>query len=281
MDFSAERLKKARLEQGISLEEAYKKTKIHLNILKALEGEGLTNLSPVYLKGFLKIYCKFLKVDPKEFLSDYKEAAPVLPKKISDEDAIKQKQNIVPEFLRQAAGRLSAFKGLLRKLKAMLWPLLIIALSGILLFYIGRFIFARPGASSHKKDLSLTAPAKPGLRKEESKQRPKAQSPQPVKAAQKAFVAPKNITPEIRLGVRARENCLLSVRVDGKMLFPQRVLEKGRFESWLAKEKIELFIGDASALELELNGQILPKLGRRGQQLKNVLITKDGLKTVR
>ena len=69
------RLKKVRLERGISLEEAHKKTKIHLDILKALEEDSVVNLNPIYVKGFLKIYCNFLKVDPREYITDYKETA--------------------------------------------------------------------------------------------------------------------------------------------------------------------------------------------------------------
>ena len=68
-----EKLKKIRQTKGLSLEEVHKKTKIHINILKAIEGESLTNLSPIYLKGFLKIYCNFLGLDPKECSLEQKE----------------------------------------------------------------------------------------------------------------------------------------------------------------------------------------------------------------
>jgi cytoskeletal protein RodZ len=71
---SGARLKKIRLEKGLSLEDAQKKTRINLNILKAIEGESASDLSPIYLKGFLKIYAKFLGVDPKDYISDYKES---------------------------------------------------------------------------------------------------------------------------------------------------------------------------------------------------------------
>jgi len=53
MESPGTRLKRLRLEKGISLEEVHKKTKVHLNILKAIEEDNLINFSPVYLKGFL------------------------------------------------------------------------------------------------------------------------------------------------------------------------------------------------------------------------------------
>ena len=69
MAHSGAELKKIRLEKGIRLEEIHKKTKIHINILKAIEGDSLTDLNPVYLRGFIKIYCNFLGLDPKDYYS--------------------------------------------------------------------------------------------------------------------------------------------------------------------------------------------------------------------
>ncbi len=76
MESAGARLKKLRLQKGLSLEEVHKQTKIHLDILKAIEEDSLVNFSPVYIKGFLKIYCKFLGVDPRDCVSDYKEPRP-------------------------------------------------------------------------------------------------------------------------------------------------------------------------------------------------------------
>ena len=40
-DSAGEKIKSARLQKGLSLEEVHKKTKIHLNILKAIEEDSL------------------------------------------------------------------------------------------------------------------------------------------------------------------------------------------------------------------------------------------------
>ena len=55
MDKAGERLKKIRLDKGLSIEEVAKKTKVALNILKAIEDDSFINLEPVYVKGFIKI----------------------------------------------------------------------------------------------------------------------------------------------------------------------------------------------------------------------------------
>ena len=60
MESIGARLKKIRLEKGLTLEDAHKQTRIHLNILKAIEEDSLINISPIYIRGFLKNYFKFL-----------------------------------------------------------------------------------------------------------------------------------------------------------------------------------------------------------------------------
>ena len=57
------RLKKLRLEKGLGIDDVHKATHIHLDVLKAIEDDNYININPVYLKGFLKIYCQFLGVE--------------------------------------------------------------------------------------------------------------------------------------------------------------------------------------------------------------------------
>ena len=110
MESPGAKLKKIRLERGISLEEVQKKTKIHLNILKAIEGDSLTNLSPVYLKGFLKIYCKSLGLSPQEYLVDYKELVDSGPKVIAK--AISEKPVKSAPSFKIPALRFTSYKGI-------------------------------------------------------------------------------------------------------------------------------------------------------------------------
>src|SRR3989338_4514467 len=108
MESAGEKLKKLRLEKGLSLEEAHKKTKIHLNILKAIEGDTITNLNPIYLKGFLKIYCNFLGVNPNEYISGYREIKAENPvKDIVKETAQESRKTNV---LRETAIKIGSFK---------------------------------------------------------------------------------------------------------------------------------------------------------------------------
>jgi cytoskeletal protein RodZ len=264
------KLKKARQEKGLSLEEVRKKTKIHLNILKALEGDSLTNLSPIYLKGFLKIYCNFLGVDPKECDLERKET---LPPPVSALSAREEKKTLkTPSFLDNAGERLHSL-GAARRLKKIVIFALVIVVSGAVLFKLGKFIFVRP-----KPAAVFTPP--PGLKKPQAKAQTRAAAP--LSASQAAAIkVPKESSGGVSLVVSAKENCLILVKVDGRVVL-HRVLEKGRSDSWKAKERIELSLGNAAAVELIVNGQRFTKLGRKGQQLKNIVITeKDGLRIPR
>jgi len=265
-----EKLKKLRLSKGLSLEEVQRKTKIHLSILKSIEGESLTNLSPIYLKGFLKIYCKFLGVDPKECIPDYKEQSSlpsgVTPARQDDGKSLK-----APSFLENATLQLNSWH-FDKRLKKIIIFILILVVSGIILVKLGHFISSRPKIS----------PAVAHIQREKAQVKQKAKTQSTAKKVQvSALKLPKDASGGISLVISAKDNCLVFVKVDGRVVL-HRVLERGRSDSWKAKEKIELSIGNAAAVELIVNGQRFANLGRRGQQLKNITITeKDGLRIPR
>ena len=256
MENSGERLKKIRQEKGVSLEEAHRKTKIHLNILKAIEGDSLTDLNPVYLKGFLKIYCRFLGVDPKDYVPDYRETQ----SSIQDIGARKDEDKRSDIALK--------FSFLTNNPARFIKPLVIILIA--FFFSLGLFRLGKSVAAKFKNKPAVTKP----------QPKPVTVVPKPAAAVQAATeavpVKKKEAVPPIRLGIKTRENCWVSVKVDGKTVY-QKVLEKGRSEFWNAKDKIELSLGNAGAVELEVNGSIFTNLGRRGQSRKNIVITKDGL----
>jgi cytoskeletal protein RodZ len=289
MTKAGERLKKVRLEKGLSLEDAHKKTKIKLNILQALEGEGLTDVNPIYLKGFLKIYCNFLGVDSNDFVSDYKEpvaVAQVLKK--PEEQKIKTPDKPVqlsrPQKIKLGSGGFKIEKFVVPVLAVLGIVILIFVVSKIISWRrnlaINRQIAAATTTKSEPKKQTVSKKIKVG---QSSKQQVSKVSSSKEAAATKTDkiqsslpVAIKDNSGRISLGIRTKENCWISLRLDGKLIF-QRVLEKGRFESWDAKDKIELSLGNGNAVELQVNGQIFSNLGRKNQALKNIVITKEGL----
>jgi len=244
MESPGARLKKIRLEKGLSLEEAHKKTKIHLNVLRALEEDSLIDFNPVYVKGFLKIYCNFLGLDPKDYIPDYQEP--------------RSKVELSRDFPRKSAPlfRIPSLK--LPTLKAVhiktVFTVILIVVFIVLLFKLGKTLSLKRSPALNKTSITSSKIDKTPVSKPE------------VASTVKI----------IRLDIRAKENCFVQVKSDGQVIF-QNVLRKGRAENWQAMNKIELSLGNAAAVELEVNGKRISALGRRGQALKNILITKEGL----
>lgn len=263
-------LKKIRLEKGLSLEEVQKKTKINLNILIAIEEENFINLSPIYVKGFLKIYCNFLGINLQDYISSYKESQfSVKAPEAKDK----------PESFLETVSDKSNFLAADRKIGIGIIIAFVVIFLSIGLFSLGDVILYRSRHSSPKKDNVVQAiPGKVAKKKTQVAQ---LQKSTPVKVKHKpqesGAVSQKHSVSEIRVGILARENCWVTLKADGRVIF-HGVLRKGKSESWQAKEKIELSLGNAGAVELVVNGARISSLGKKGQARKNVLITKEGLR---
>ncbi len=252
MESAGARLKKIRLEKGLSLEEVHKKTKIHLNILRAVEEDSLIDFSPIYIKGFLKIYCQFLDVDPKDYISGYKEPQAKV-------EYVSDFKNKPAPLFKIRPLTMSYLKAIRIKPKILLAVVLLFAFIIIVLNLGKIFSFKHNFTKQKKSELAYISTVIPKM--ENKAQINRAQDSAAVKI--------------IRLDIRAKENCLITVKADGKVMF-QNVLRKGRSESWQAMNKIELYLSNAGAVELEVNGKRIQSLGRKGQALKNSLSAKEG-----
>lgn len=271
MESSGARLKKIRLEKGLSLEEVYKKTKIHLNILKAIEEDNPVNLSPIYIRGFLKIYCKFLGVNPADFISGYKE--PQIAETSTTTGSVKE-QSV--SFLKTATVKLGSFRPS-KKIKAVFTIIAVLIVFGIGLFRLGKFLSVK----HHSLQGMAKLPAfTPDISKQKKTQASQAQKASAVTAKQKPkggkVVDVKTTSSGIRLGILAREDCWVTLKADGRIVFHSN-LKKGKSESWQAKDKMELSLNNAGAVDLIVNGERISPLGKKGQARKNILITKEGL----
>ncbi|MFA4993555.1 MAG: helix-turn-helix domain-containing protein, partial [Candidatus Omnitrophota bacterium] len=109
IETAGSRLKKIRQERGLSLEEIQKKTKIHINVLRAIEGDSISNLNPIYLKGFIKIYCNYLGLDLKEYLGETSQSnKPVLNAAVGRD--IGERVEKKPALVKEVAVKLSSFR---------------------------------------------------------------------------------------------------------------------------------------------------------------------------
>ncbi|MGE5308154.1 MAG: helix-turn-helix domain-containing protein [Deltaproteobacteria bacterium] len=264
-------LKRIRLEKGISLDEVHRQTHIHLDVLKAIEDDNFVDISPVYLKGFLKIYCQFLGVQVPDVIAEKKHTQVQVRPQIKpsarpqEERPREQKETPAPVRPRQQTG-----PDPLRAFLISLALALIVTLAGALVFFAGRAVVKGLRSMKHNDNPRIVRMKKEKLAAGRTK--PKAGTARDISFQE---------AQGLRLGIRALEDCWLQLKVDNRTVF-QNILKKGRFESWEANNRMDLVLGSAGGVQMEINGKIIPPLGKRGQVLKDVVITRrEGLRVGR
>src|SRR5882757_5618295 len=72
MQTIGDRLEEARKRKGISIREAAETTKIRGDYLQKFEANAFdVDLPPLYVRGFLRSYARFLELDPDRLVSDF------------------------------------------------------------------------------------------------------------------------------------------------------------------------------------------------------------------
>ena len=247
-----ERLKSARDAKGLSLEEACLFTKIQRKTLEAIEEDRLDEeLDPAYAKIFLKKYAAFLEMDPASVVQEY----------IALRGSISERPIAVQTEARNKPTRSSP-------LQKTVWAAALILMAGVgvsFLAYLGYGFYAGHSRNSapvshvkrvEKKKISAASSAKTG----------------------KTSAAPQLLVPRsqpLKLTVRTNADVWMQVKSDGSVIF-QNVLGRAMQESWTAENSLELWTGNAGAMELFLNGKPLEKLGSGVK--KGIRVTREGLK---
>jgi len=243
-------LKQLRLEKKFSLEDVHKSTHIPIKILEAIEEERIPNISPVYLKGFIKLYCNFLGVDYRDYLDVFlgKEKNLKKEKSLFLESDIKVKRGLDYIF------RIKNKK---------------IFLSVFIMMIIAGLIFFKTKKLSLKKE-----PTKPEANLQKAAlEKPPLVEPQPQTKSH-------TVNKILKVRLRAKEDCWVKASVDKKIVF-QGILKKGRFESWEARQTVELSLGNAGGVELYVNESPFLNLGKSKQLIRKVLINHEGIQVLR
>ncbi|MBF0521627.1 MAG: DUF4115 domain-containing protein [Candidatus Omnitrophica bacterium] len=265
-------LKQARETKGLSLETVHEQTKIPVDVLKGIEdGYKIRTVSSFYLKAFVKIYAQYLDVDVQQVMEGYHKEE--LPKyvKVDVEDSTAS-QWVSRIFTRE------------RKQKLVLGATIVLGL--ILVFkFISFVVHKKNQGNSIKRELPIVE-KKAKSKKENKHKKQDAEEDKSAKSeessseekntSQAASSEEKKVYKDVTLVVRAKAKSWLRVKADGQVVF-QSTLKTGSFETWTAKDKIEISGRNISQLEFELNGKLIGSLGREDRQAKTIVITKNGL----
>lgn len=243
METIGARLRKARQKKSLTLEDARRELKVHPNILKSLEeNTAHESLSPVYIRSFLRTYARYLGLNAGKIVEEYSEKyeqAPVQVLQLGEEAEL--------------INRIKRYAPLAAKISAGILILIVVMFTTTRAIRFVKVNVGRKlsGGAVKKRKTALPAPTA----KKPSINIPRSQP--------------------LNLVVKAKDKVWLEIKSDGELI-SRNVLSKGSVEAWKAKEKIELWVGKADALELILNG--IP-LGSPGKGVKKgILITHKGMK---
>ncbi len=276
-----ERLRASREQRSITLEEAAVRTKIHASVLEALEsGEMVQRLGSFYAKGFLKKYGAFLGVDVQPWLDDVSRTTPTTAAHVvrTTPQTASTTPKATPEPV-TAPPEKPPFQWTIPWEIDWEWMRRVArpALVALVVVIAGSWT-VKTASSAWRTRAARPARIAPAVRATAAPQatpKPPAQ-PQATLLSSSARPAPliKASTP-LTLTVLPKRDVWMRVQTDGKIVF-QNVLTVGTAERWRATERFDLWVGDADALTLDLNGHDLGAPGRGVQ--KNIVVTREGLR---
>jgi cytoskeletal protein RodZ len=237
------KLRKAREEKGISIEEVHKTTKIHPSVLEAIEEDRLENiLERAYVKAFLKNYANYLGLEANEIVNTY--ISRHVPKAVDRPQPI-----LKPRPVLQIKPKNLSYT-IIITLAFILW---------IFILGIATVKFIRYNKEAVKKR-EIIATVKPN-------------EPARLNKSKEIIPIPKGRT--ITLTVVTSRDVWVKVTQDGELAF-HGILSKGSEETWRADREILLSeIGRPEALNLDVNGKNIDLSERRLG--KNILITHKGM----
>ncbi|MBI4342961.1 MAG: DUF4115 domain-containing protein [Candidatus Omnitrophica bacterium] len=294
-------LQQARNARKLTFAEVTEKTKIQPWVLEAIEADRLPEImSPIYVKGFIATYAKFLRVEPEPLLAqlmwpkpEEPAAAESLPPAQPSLPPITIRWPTIPRpVLRRAA--VAAVAVAVVAGVAVGKPRITLPKFSLPKFSLPQIAKAKPSSQPAKKKAvkpkPLAATPKPAPKPVATAAAPKttAQTEAPAPAVQAASVAPVgealkppaapalHIVPSqpMELRVTATKTTWIKIWADGKLLSQQR-LPRGAKERWTAKRQFQLIIAKPSQVDVTLNGQSISPftIAHQGR----VLITHNGV----
>jgi cytoskeleton protein RodZ len=282
-------LRSLREAKGGSLEDMARSTRVGIRHLEALEDERLADLpSPVFVRGFIRAYCSFLRENPDPALGHYQELA-------GARAAVQAAS--APPRPRNTWASSSVVVGLVL--------LLILGVGLILVNYsvkknggttalIVKTDPARPSAPAIQSPAPAPTPAptpapaaqvppapapavapSPPSAPAVAPEPPRATglpanppTPTPPSGTRPASGAPTS-TGAQRLVIRAVEATWVRVQTDeGRVV--EELLPTGASREWAAERRFLVTIGNAGGVELTLNGKALPPLGPKGTVIQRL-----------
>lgn len=257
-------LRQAREAKGSTLEEAATATCIRPRFLEALEAGdfGVFSVGEVQVRGFLRIYARYLNLSPEEILARYNaevhggraEKSPVASAKASTASPTPPRTGPVASQPPSVAAPATRSRRMNPE-RLMVAGLVLIVLLAIIAG-VGYFISRDRGTSGSSAGTSITASAP-----SETAMTPEAEE-EAVSAAAPTF--PASSGEGVTLTLEATEHVWARVKSDNRTVF-QGMMADGQTETWSGQEMVVVETGNGAGLQVSVNGQPQGTLGDRAQ----------------
>lgn len=239
------RLKEAREYKGLTLEAVEEETKIRRKYLRALEEEQFQVLpGPVYAKAFLRTYTRFLGIDAEDVFENYSDLFTEPPSESPDMYFQEENRTGVPQKPR--------FR-------------LYLTIAAVIVGMIVLVLFVNGVKSKGDTLGNNTSPNNSGNAVTGEQTAPPVNNQPPVVQQQPPVVQQQPAgSSMVKLDLNVKNsNCWMSVTVDGRQAF-EGTLIPGQSKHFEGKDKINVTLGNAGAVEASLNGQNLGIMGSPG-----------------
>lgn len=251
MENTGDILRKKRLEKGLTYEEIEKNTRIRRRYLEAMEKEEW-HVFPgtVYLKGFLKSYCRYLGVDEKGIIRAIDE-------------------QFTPEPAAEPLPRKIELPGRPRRKVA-----LILGIIAIIIMFAVQTVYKKLADQPLTKvNTPVISDSGSQLSPQQPEQNPPAgstdaQASQPPAAAGDSEAQPQddeknNVIESLTLRIKVINKCWVIVKNGNQLVF-EGTLQKGEEKTFAGLPEIYLGLGNAGGVEVYLNERDLGVLGSHG-----------------
>lgn len=254
-----EDLRREREIRGISLKEIADATKISKRFLEAIERNDHKTLpAPVFTRGFVREYARYLGLNAEDMVSRYNHAA-------AGDDRIEKTPQLdrlvmpPPESLPPPQKR----RGIPPVYARIDRNLIILVIIAAALATVTWWAVQRRRAPERPVETTAVAVIAPAT--------PPAGSPETASQADEKLV----------MEVEVLANSWVVLEADGKVVFSDE-LKRGDRRTFEATENFRFrTVGNAAGLQLTLNGMKLPALGSEGEVVKNKTFDRDELQELR
>ncbi len=253
-------LRRQREMREISLRDIADRTKISLRYLEAMEADRFDLLpAPIFAKGFLKEYARYVGLSPDDVVNHYLSVnRPEEPAGDSkDDNKVRPKSRPVdpgPTPMRRnwSYGLVLALAGLV-----------LLVLVAVAAWFADRRRDADPAGSSGQSLPSMAAPL-----------------PAPSPAVPAATQPPPQPAAPLEVTLAFSKDCWVEAVIDGKNRFSELRVQ-GEALPLQAEKSIVLTLGNAGAVEIQVNGYPLDLERKEGDVVRDLLIDLTTVETLK